>query len=74
MSEWQPIETVLKDGTPVDLWAKRWLADSDTFISVRFANFLWVPTLGKFRSERGQGLFPIEWRPTHWKPLPEPPE
>ena len=64
MSEWQPIETAPKDGTTV-------LAVLDgcmTTISMYQAKQEWI-------LEHDGGHDP-RWplKPTHWMPLPEPPE
>lgn len=43
MSTWQPIDTAPKDGSGrVDLWAKRWNADTDGFYQRRFTDCYWT--------------------------------
>jgi hypothetical protein len=60
---WQPIETAPKDGTTVDLWSghhqRRW------------ADCCWND--GKWWVYNN-GYEPYEFDPTHWMPLPEPPQ
>lgn len=67
MSEWQPIETAPKDGTPVDLWCGEY--------QERLVNYS--------REDRGGGnvfYVPNESgrcvvrSATHWMPLPPPPD
>jgi hypothetical protein len=66
MSDWQPIDTAPKDGTRVLLY-DRFCREPE---HARFVGVWW-----------GQGM-PPRWvscpgafskRPTHWRPLPEPP-
>lgn len=59
MSEWQPIETVPKDGTPVDIWHP----------SVGRIVGVW------YDSDDGWPQLPdyIAREMTHWMPLPAPP-
>lgn len=81
MTGWQPIESAPKDGTVVDLWAKRWRAQTDDFEFARFTGLLWderhrtwaKPTNGGLTLDLAGGPGP-DWRVTHWQPLPEPPE
>jgi hypothetical protein len=70
MSDWQPIETAPKDGTLVWAYASRF---DDANGRQGMASFL--------RTSQGFGVW--HWRhgrnyggsnPTHWMPLPEPPE
>lgn len=66
--EWQPIETVPRDGTAVDLWAEgmrwtdwRWLSSSPLY-----PNGSWVQDILDW--SRGQDI-----QPSHWRPTPAPP-
>lgn len=68
MSEWMPIDTAPKDGTPIDIWIPR-------FGGMRLTNMRFV------RLSRNNCFFdPVESGPccvrdaTHWMPLPEPPK
>lgn len=63
MSEWQPIETAPKDGTRILMFHPR----DDGDVNIRMA--WWV--VDRFG---GHGWsFPSWSGPTHWMPLPEPP-
>jgi hypothetical protein len=74
MSEWQPIETAPRDFvTTVDLWAG----------GQRYADCFWGrPTYGPkeyawCHEERYDSDGPVDElvrNPTHWMPLPEPPQ
>ena len=72
MSEWQPIETAPKDGDQlvycsdtneqfIAFWSKSIESDDEAW------------TFGRFRNDVGE-LCSLVCRPTHWMPLPEPPE
>ena len=64
MSKWQPIETAPKDGT-------RFLAYEPRH-EYRYYECWWEDD---FRDWSGwQDDFDSEPKPTHWMPLPEPPE
>lgn len=70
MSEWQPIETAPKDGAPF-LACMDWRVDDLGKCCV----IRWRAPISS-RSP-GQWLsIPGDWsyRPTHWMPLPEPPQ
>jgi hypothetical protein len=75
MSEWQPIETVPKNGTIVDLWIQ--LPGSQT--GYRVAGAEWLDGEWKHYSlpEFGHSLelCRLDWQHciTHWMPLPKPP-
>ena len=73
MSNWRPIESAPKDGTPFDVWAKRWICASDTFTFMRFTDCRW-----RERDAMGGRVKEIVgisdgWHPTHWMPHPPPP-
>jgi len=68
MTDWQPIETAPKDGTVVDLWADG-----------RLANCLWERHLDdhwrqQYSEATGSSFGVSDLLPTHWMPLPEPPQ
>lgn len=79
MSEWQPIETAPKDGTEVLVGV-----DIATVWIVRNASFVreddWVPRGGcgdgwwAYNNSVTQEMLEGIYEPTHWMPLPEPPE
>jgi hypothetical protein len=79
MSEWQLIETAPKDGTHVDLWAKRWRPRSDDFEFCRFPARYWEGRVGWVKSSNGgisydpKSIPDASWRITHWMPLPKAP-
>lgn len=74
-SEWRPIETAPKDGTVIDVW----LGDADdsdiafycTPGTRRSAGWHWKHE--KFRPTAGLNILNTWVLPTHWMPLPEPP-
>lgn len=70
MSAWQPIESVPKDGTKVLLgrFVKECQCGRSSFIEVD-----WYRQQGE-ASYTGFGRFSLHWPPTHWMPLPPPPE
>lgn len=75
MSEWQPIETAPKDGTPILGFrfypvAIRWRPDLDS-------EFQWdAVSLGSHASTNfmSNGFIDGDSNLTHWMPLPEPPK
>ncbi len=72
MAEWQPIETAPKDGTRILLYfpvlPKHYDQQSKISVGLSVNRGWWVTALG------AGGLYDGETRPTHWTPLPEPPE
>lgn len=83
MTDWQKIETAPKDGTVIDLWTKRHF---ETGIAGRMTNCRWHKPLWDRRLGPFQDDVPPNHRcwcdgglnavadPTHWMPLPKPPE
>jgi hypothetical protein len=74
MTEWQPIESVPRDGTVVDCWCG----------GQRSASCFWEPDpLPEFPGEGewrqmyseayGSSFSLMDFSPTHWMPLPAPP-
>lgn len=64
MSEWMPIETAPKDGTPILVW-------NGDYLSMSFWNKTYKqwPDL----TDQGSEENAFDDAPTHWMPLPEPP-
>lgn len=88
MSDWQPIKTAPKDGTPVDLWCVS--PDPDCSIEIRLTDCVWEnagidhPFTGWLRIMDDGDVDCVEgpqlsefalppWTPTHWMHRPEPP-
>jgi hypothetical protein len=76
---WQPISTAPRDGTVIDLWCTGEPDDiafycRDLFgkrqgrVTECYFDRGWRPCMGLTRG----ALLPVE--PTHWRPLPNPPE
>lgn len=66
--EWQPIETAPKDDeTLVLLWAAPAPASHDGGMDVGW----WYYPKERWNAQHGGSL---NFRPTHWMPLPEPPQ
>ena len=68
---WQPIETAPKDGTQILVW------DGNNFnvswygypsVSERYKAFIYGEAVGDYN------CFSEVYEPTHWMPLPEPPQ
>jgi hypothetical protein len=58
MSEWQPLSTAPRDGTPVDLWHKKGFRITETWWDK--ADAIWSCVMSD-----------VDF--THWMPLPKPP-
>ncbi len=73
MTDWQPIETAPKDGTRIDLWAETVFPG---YNGKRFINCRWGKNPGPFEDSKWLNLphNPLNWAPTHWMLLPEPPQ
>ena len=65
MSDWQPIETALQDGTLLIVGYVDGFVFSARFLNRRSGK----PPRGWYREGAG-----ISCYPTHWQPLPEPPD
>lgn len=62
---WRPIDEAPKDGTLVDLWVTRFADHPVRYTDMGFRKGEW----------RDAGGFPLfENIPTHWQPIPQPPE
>jgi hypothetical protein len=76
---WQPIETAPKDGTWVDLWVRDWndngkripfcIWDDDKWLTSVFPN-----DYGPLSECVNTFVKDDEWKPTHWRPIPAPPQ
>ena len=66
MTEWQPIETAPKDGTPIDLWSPAHGRCTDMRrVQLAEDNVFYDPVESGFCCVRDA---------THWMPLPNPPK
>ena len=63
--KWQPIETAPRDGTPFLVWLPKKSLGSHVHAATFHPN---VKCVGH------QFAFDLESQPTHWMPLPEPPQ
>lgn len=72
MSEWQPIETAPKDGRDILVWMP--LGDGRGNPTVAVVD--WYVANGESHWRIAEGVFgplALDFPPTHWMPLPEPP-
>lgn len=69
--QWQPIETAPRDGTNIDLWVKT----KDCF-ECRLPNCFFCTETGAWYVKGDFGEYePLDGgMPTHWMPLPAPPQ
>jgi hypothetical protein len=65
MSQWQPIDTVPHDGTPVLVWMPKKHLLSHVHVGMFSPNVSWVG---------GCFVFDLPSQPTHWMLPPEGPE
>lgn len=61
MSDWQPIETAPKNHLPVLIWSE----ETGRVVAFRDVAWTWWPC---------PASHPLSHPPTHWQPLPAPPE
>lgn len=81
---WQPIETAPKDGTEVlGVFVKQWDWEKAPSVygpwTVAFRNKRWMASYDgmsvvEYMSDFGTDYMEAEIDPTHWMPLPDPPE
>jgi len=72
---WQPIETAPKDGTVLILAAHDIHGHSDPGGPRRIVrSAYWDDYLCSGRGEWSASAFTTHYPPTHWMPLPDPPE
>ena len=69
--EWQPIETAPKDGTVVLVWYNNGIKDHSP-LSSHVRKAAWIDDAEFWQIDGVGGN--IEHIPTHWMPLPNPPE
>jgi hypothetical protein len=70
---WRPIETAPKDGTVIDLWAKRRVANARFDQTSLFGRGAWkIPSDRRSRVTCFAVL--VDLKPTHWMPLPPAPD
>lgn len=75
-TNWRPIETAPKDGTPVDLWVVGVRTGRMPACHWGYHDWLNGKPVGEqgwfhpFENQRDGGPSP---KPTHWMPVPEPP-
>jgi len=74
-SEWATIETAPRDGENILLFAITDMGEDGTIRNWKMATGWWSgPNPGGNWNWEGRWLQPWETCPTHWMPLPEPPE
>ncbi len=66
---WQPIETAPKDGTPILIFS----AERCTSCPPKTAGMGTAYWCGGYWGITNQ-FYPLRHKPTHWMPLPEPPQ
>lgn len=67
---WQPIDTAPRDGTTVDVWCQYSDGSSGRIVDCCFKDGRWVRLVGTRDAYWINYIVP----PTHWQPLPPPPE
>lgn len=74
-TDWRPINTAPRDGTPINVWLGDADQDDATFYCVRGTRFSagWAFHAGKFRPIGGLPGIPVSVQPTHWTPVPDGP-
>lgn len=78
-NKWQPIETAPKDGTRILLYRKD--ENNDPLMAIAsWSNYTWISSKQDDGSWGGWLVFACRsdseafYSPTHWQPLPQPPE
>ena len=69
---WRDMDTAPKDGTRVDMYAKTWVAKTDSFSYRRFTDCHWV-TLNRVTGDGFWRGLDKKYSPTHWMLTPEEP-
>jgi hypothetical protein len=70
MMKWQPIESAPKDGTEILGWDKEGKYASVSFKVTRY----YCNWENKYRDSKSWWKGNVTCTPTHWMPLPKPPE
>lgn len=65
-AEWQPIDTAPKDGTSILIYTGEGIVEA----SYQYGNWEQAPCYATYE---GCGGVALSCKPTHWKPLPQPP-
>lgn len=78
MSEWKPIESAPRDGTEVIAYGTRrgdwgYTEDSKEWTGVKWVAPSYNPN-GRWEETRAAPRYSNGFVPTHWMPLPPPPE
>lgn len=78
MSEWKPIESAPKDGAKLDFFCVRTHCHGSVD-NIRKTDVSWGPIANSLTGDiyegwRGLSELHAEVVPTHWMPVPEPPE
>lgn len=69
-----PIKSAPKDGTIIDIWAKKWNPETDSFEFRRFPDCYWCePPWDSNKKPYWEGVW-ANWKPTHWMLKPTPPK
>lgn len=71
MSEWQPIETAPKDGSPILIWQPGGVTQYTWYTDCWICR--WEDRYQCW-TEAGGELYSEARSPTHWMPLPDPPK
>ncbi len=69
--KWQPIETAPKDGRVILLYGELSVSTGGAVTPRKSSNEVYI---GHWHTRWQTGNFAIWENPTHWMPLPEPPE